>query len=315
LFLRCLNLSGHGLDLYAGAIAKVFCFFSSEKKTFLRKHGACELMSATTTTVLIIGGCAAEDIKRGLSSAPAATARYRFTDLPVHRGALDDPAALALISAASHIFVQQPLGVDTGFVRAHAAPNCLVTPFPSVVMRSLWPFESDFGHADEVARQKPEQAIRHHDGALARLRQIEPDKKKRLQRYRDLDFPWARRIDSLAEAQRRFLAHIDTLSHWRLGDFVIRNFRERQLFYDASHPGAPFYQEVCKHFWRILDLPGVPDGLTGIDSWRMWSVPVHPGVARRLGVGWAHEATHYHYCTLGNITWAEWAEHYIDIFG
>jgi hypothetical protein len=32
-FLRCLTLSGHGLDLSAGAVAKVFWFFSSEKNT------------------------------------------------------------------------------------------------------------------------------------------------------------------------------------------------------------------------------------------------------------------------------------------
>ncbi len=72
---------------------------------------------------------------------------------------------------------------------------------------------------------------------------------------------------------------------------------------------------LCTHIWRVLGLPGLPEPLSGIDSWRMWSVPVHPGVARRLGVTWAHEETHYHYCTLGDIRWSEWVEHYIEMFG
>jgi hypothetical protein len=33
LIFRRLYLTGHGLDVYAGTIVKVFCFFSSEKKT------------------------------------------------------------------------------------------------------------------------------------------------------------------------------------------------------------------------------------------------------------------------------------------
>ena len=47
----------------------------------------------------------------------------------------------------------------------------------------------------------------------------------------------------------------------------------------------------------------------------MWSVPVHPGVAKRLGVTWASERTRYHYETMGEITWEEWVRAYITRLG
>lgn len=272
-------------------------------------------MGAAESMVVIVGGCAAQAIKRGLSSSANACAGYRFAELAVHLIDLHDTASLELISRAGHIFAQIGGGTDLTLIEAHAPSGCRIFTFPDVVLRSLWPFDSDYGYADEVAQRRTAPAIRHFDGTLARLRKIEPDKKKRIQRYRDLDFPWAGRIRIVDAAQQRFLQKIDTLSACKIGEFVSRAWRERQLFYNATHPSAAYFQELCTYCWECLDLPGTPGALKGIDSWRDWSVPVHPGIARHLGVRWATETTRYYYRTMGEMTWDAWVEQYVEMFG
>jgi hypothetical protein len=272
-------------------------------------------MGAAALQVVIVGGCAAQAIKRGLSSSADASARYQFAELPVHLVDLNDKTSLELISRASHIFAQLGGGTDLALIEAHAPSGCRIFTYPDVVLRSLWPFDSDYGYADEVAQARTAPAIRHFDGALARLRKIEPDKKKRIQRYRDLDFPWAGYVRIVAIAQQRFLEKTDTLSACKMGGFVSRALRERQLFYNATHPSAAYFQELCTYCWGCLELPGAPGALKGIDSWRDWSVPVHPGIARHLGVRWASESTRYYYRTMGEMTWDAWVEQYVEMFG
>jgi len=278
-------------------------------------HGEWRVMGTAGSLVVIVGGCAAQAIGRGLSSSATACARYRFVDLPVHLRDLHDKASLEFISRASHVFAQLGGGTDVALIEAHAPPGCKIFTFPDVVLRSLWPFDSAYGYADEVAQARTAPAIRHFDGTLARLRKIEPDKKKRIQRYRDLDFPWAGHIKNVAAAQQCFLEKTDTLSPCKMGRFVSRTLRERQLFYNATHPSAAYFQELCTYCWTCLELPDTPGPLKGIDSWRDWSVPVHPGIARYLGVGWATETTRYYYRTMGEMTWDAWVEQYVEMFG
>jgi hypothetical protein len=267
------------------------------------------------STVAIIGGCFAQAMTRGLASALAACARYRFVELPVHLTSLHDPASKALIAEAGTIFAQQLPGMDWALLESCKSAGCQVFRFPNVELRSLWPFDCDYGYPDRVAQSMPNRGIWHFDWALARLRTIEPDPKRRLARYRALDFPGAGRADILAEAQRRFLARIDAESDFQIGAFISHYLADWRLFYNASHPSGVLFQALCSYCWQKLDLPGRAQGLTGIDSWREWSVPVHPGIARRLGVTWAHEGMRYSYRGLGEVTWSEWVEKYIDLFG
>jgi hypothetical protein len=270
---------------------------------------------APTSTVAVIGNCIAEGIVDGLSSAKAATSKFRFVAIPLHLRSLQASESLALIAEASHVFVQQLGGIDWPLITSTMAADGKMFPFPSLVLRNLWPFDSDNGYPDEVAQALPEGRIRHFDGALARLRQIEPNKKNRIARYRELDFDLARKIDVTADTQRKFLEQIDRHSDSYIGRFIERNYKDRNLFYNSTHPSAIIFQELCEYCWRKLELPGAPPPFTGIDGWKDWSVPVHPGIARRLGVVWAHEATRYRYCTLGDVTWQEWVEAYVDTFG
>ena len=271
--------------------------------------------SAPAVTVVVIGNCISEGIVAGLSSSKAASSRFRFAAIPLHLKSLQHPESLSLIAEASHVFVQQLGGIDWDLIASTTSPSSQTFSFPSLVQNNLWPFDFTAGHVDEVAQSLPEGRIRHFDGALARLRKIEPDKKKRIARYRDLDFDWATKIDAIATAQARFLEQIDTHSDCYMGRFIERNQRDRQLFYNATHPSAIIFQELCEYCWRKLEMSEPPPTFTDTDGWRDWSVPVHPVIARRLGVVWAHEATRYRYVTLGDVTWQEWVEAYVETFG
>jgi len=274
-----------------------------------------DLGNSSLSTVVIVGNCIAEGIAFGLSSAEEAKSKFRFVPIPLHLRSLNDQKSLALIAEASHVFVQQLGAIDLHLISSTMATDARMFPFPSLVLRNLWPFDSDNGYRDDVAQAFPEGRIRHFDGALAKLREIEPDKKKRILRYRELDFDFAKKVNSTADTQRQFLEQIDARADWRIGRFIEANYRQRQLFYNSTHPSEIVFQELCEYCWRKLGLSDTPPTFTGIDSWKVWSVPVHPGIARQLGVEWAHETTRYTYCTLGDITWHEWVDAYVDSFG
>lgn len=81
---------------------------------------------------------------------------------------MDDQKSLALIAEASHVFVQQLESIDLPLINSTMAADVKVFPFPSLVLRNPWLFDSDNGYRDDVAQALPEGRIRHFDGALAK---------------------------------------------------------------------------------------------------------------------------------------------------
>ncbi len=75
------------------------------------------------------------------------------------------------------------------------------------------------------------------------------------------------------------------------------------------------FAALCEECWHKLDQPGDCPSFTKQDGWKDWQVPVHPEVAKLLGLTWAHENTRYKYVTIGEVTWEEWVEAYIDTLG
>jgi hypothetical protein len=271
--------------------------------------------AARRGTVLIIGNCLVTTMAQGLSGHPVTGAAFRFVGRPLNRAALDDAEFAQEVAEARHIFLQVTAADRLPSLRAAARPDAQFALFPDVVMRALWPFDPQNGHCDEAVLDTPDAVIRHPDGALAWLRVAEPNKARRFERYRALDFPAARSIDRLGAAQLRFLEGIDRTTPAGVGRFIAERFRHEPVFYNATHPAAPVFQALCAYVWDRLGetspLPPLPD----MDGWRSWSVPIHPGVARRLGVTWATETTRYHYATLGEVTWEAWVRAYIDRLG
>ena len=267
-----------------------------------------------TRTVVLIGNCIAEGIQVGLSSARISEAP-RFVCLPLHLCPMNSPESLREIAGADHVFVQQLGAVDWDLLRRTMKPEVVEVQLPDLVFRSPWPFDGEGGFEDPAVAAKPNARIRHQDGTLARLRNIEPNKAKRLRMYRDLDFAWVGMIDRVIETQNRFLHRLDEVTSTGVGKFISENNVSTQLFYNTTHPSATLFDFFCKYVWDTLGLASPHPTFTGIDSWREWAVPIHPLISRKLGLRWADENTRYHYGTLGNPTWTEWVEAYIEEFG
>jgi hypothetical protein len=265
-------------------------------------------------TVAIVGNCLSETMAAGLALVLTAS-NFKFVAIPLHLRSLDDEDAQRTIRAARHVFIQGCVAHHTETIRAAAPAHCQFIFYPDLVLRSLWPFDEHSAPRDPAVDANPNAVIHHHDAALAKLRETEPDKKKRFQRYRDLEFERAGTIDRVIQAQQRFLESIDRGSDAFFGRFIARHYKDRQLFYDSVHPSAVMFQELCEFCWRKLELKGQPPLIPGMDGWKEWSVPVHPLVARRLGLKWASETTRYNYGPLGAVTWNEWVHTYIDTFG
>ncbi len=252
---------------------------------------------------------------RGLASHPMTGGAFRFVGRTLDRADLNDVSFAQEVAGARHLFLQVTAADRLPSLRAAARPEARFDLFPDVVMRSLWPFDPQNGHRDDAVRDTPDAVIRHPDGALAQLRLMEPNKARRLERYRALDFDAAGSIDRLGVAQLRFLEGIDRTTQAGLGRFIIDRFRREQLFYNATHPSETVFQALCAFVWDRLGELGPLPALPDMDGWREWSVPVHPGVARRLGINWATENTRYRYATLGEVTWEQWVRAYIDRLG
>ena len=264
-------------------------------------------------TVAIIGACLAETLARGLARSPVLAGSFRFVAVPLHVTPLTDPGVQSSLAEASHIFLQTNMA-ETAFLRAHA-PAAQIVLFPDIVLRCLWPFDAASGYHDEAIPEHPTGIIRHPDGILARLRKVEPDPRRRFELYRALAFDEASTIERQATVQARFLDQIDEETDAGLGAFITQHIRTRPLFYNSTHPSGAVFQALGAFFWRKLEMAGRAPEFTGMDDWKVWSVPVHPGVARRLGVTWATERTRYHYDTLGEVTWEEWVRAYIEHCG
>ena len=249
-------------------------------------------------TVLIIGNCIAEGLQQGLASVQAGT-RWRFVAMPLHLRAMGDPSSLQEIAAAGHLFVQQLGAVDWSQLHSVKKPEAREAQFPDFVFRSPWPFDGEGGFGDPAVALKPGARIRHEDGTLGRLRAMEPDKKKRIQKYADLDFGWATMIDRTIETQIRFLAAMDEGSPVKLGKFILDRYRDGPLFYTSTHPSAAVFGHLCEYAWTELGLPEPFPAFGGMDGWRDWSVPVHPRIASRMGMGWADQSNSLPLCHVG----------------
>ncbi len=271
--------------------------------------------SPARPVVPIIGNCLAETLAQGLSAQPVLASAFAFVAVPVHLRSLDDAAVQEMLAGARHIVVQSNLAEQLDAVRAIARPGAAIIVYPNVVLRSLWPFDAQAGYRDEAIVDTPSAVIRHHDGVLARLRTAEPDPQRRYERYRALDFDEAGTIDRIAAAQARFHAIMDEETQAELGAFMTAQFQTVPLFYNSTHPSGALFQALAAFIWTRLDMAGRPPVFTDMDHWKTWSVPVHPAIARRLGVGWATERTRYNYATLGQITWEEWVRAYIARLG
>jgi hypothetical protein len=292
---------------------------------------ACDLLALpeteTTSTVpsrspvrrsrvVIVGNCQAYFVHEGFRRAPQLarryTAKYHFVALPdpLHELGKRELAQCDLLLVQDiHDWQHYPL-------RDFIADGIEIVKFPMLHLASLWPFDQYNGPGDREAIQRewPDLTFLYLDGLLARLRHEIPDPEARFHAYRSLDLPDIVNYVHLHDFERRRLLAMDRLFGGAIGEFILANFQERQLFYTTNHPNLEVLAMLMEQLMRRIGIDEPFPRNRTLDQLRRLQVPVHPKVAQALGVRWADETTKYFY--EGSwLSWEEYTRSYIAHYG
>ena len=271
-------------------------------------------VGASKASVVFVGNCLAGLLASGLSSNRSATDRFSFDELPLNLRSIDGPDSLRLVSDADFIFVQGIVRGEFERVRDRVRPCCRVVLYPDVVLRNVWPFLEGEEH-ERIRKAREGSRFIHVDAALERLRSIETDPRRRVDAYAALAHGLEGTTQRSAEAQGRFLKDIDRAMGTGTGRFIADNFARRRLFHDSVHPTSALAAEMCRSVLRRLGVPSDGERFEVTDGAAAYVVPVHPIIAQRLGLAWAGKKTRFRYGSLGEVTWREWAEAYVEEYG
>ena len=188
--------------------------------------------------------------------------------------------------------------------------------YPCVRFASLWPFDAFNGPDDRIARNKdyPNFEFTYFDGLLARLRQEIPEQAARFEAYRDLNLKGVIDPKRLHAFEEKRLLAMDAKFPTGIGAFILENFRKRPVFYTTAHPNGEILTMLLRQIARELEVRPPLWPPHRLDALRNLQIPVHPLVARTLGVKWATEATRYR-VRGEKITWEHYFRKYISYYG
>ncbi len=267
--------------------------------------------------IVMIGNCQSETLRQGFTHIESLNRRfevkYHFVQLPRN---LQEFAARDL-ETCDILMIQDIRLWDEFPLRDHVRPGADQVRFPLVRFGSPWPFDTWNGPGDKEAhhREAPNLTFPYLDGLLGRLRRDIPDREARFQAYRSLETPGIVNYRRLHDMEARRLIAIDEKYDCRIGAFILENFRKRRVFHTTARPNWEVFNLMMRF---VAQLVGViePISLTeSIDaSLRNPQVPIHPRVARDLGIEWVTERTRYLSHGRG-ITWEAYIRSYIEHYG
>ncbi|HEX2152017.1 MAG TPA: WcbI family polysaccharide biosynthesis putative acetyltransferase, partial [Stellaceae bacterium] len=164
-------------------------------------------------------------------------------------------------------------------------------------------------------REAPNLTFPYLDGLLGRLRREIPDREARFNAYRSLDVPGIVNYRRLHELEVRRLAGMDKKFGFAIGAFILENFQTRRIFHTTVRPNWQVFNLLMQSVAKSVGVTA-PISLdeTYDSTLRNPQIPVHPKVARDLGVRWADEGTRYLNRGL-EMTWERYIRLYIEHYG
>ena len=267
--------------------------------------------------VVIIGNCQSETLRQGFTQIELLNTRfdvrYHFVQLQknLHEFAIRD------LESCDILMIQDIRLWDEFPLRDCVRPGADQVRFPLVRFASLWPFDSWNGPGDKQAydREAPNLTFPYLDGLLGRLRGEIPDPEARFQAYRTLDVPGLINYRRLHEMEVRRLAGMDKKFDFAIGDFILENFKQKRVFHTTVRPTWEVFSRLMQFVARQVGVIEPVALGSGVDaSLRNPQVPIHPRIARDLGVRWVDEATRY--LNRGvEVTWEAYIRLYIEHYG
>jgi hypothetical protein len=274
------------------------------------------LVSPQRTRVLIVGNCQAQTVHEALVRTGEFHDRL---DVKYHFVALQQnlhERGRAEVESSDILLVQDIRDWEKYPLRPHIRNDVRVIKFPLLHFASLWPFDHYNGPGDKEAyeREWPNLTFLYHDGLLARLRKEIPDREQRLLAYRTLSVDGIINFARLHDFEKRRLTAMDKQFGCKIGQFILDNFQRKKLFYTTNHPNGQIIGMLMQYLLRQLGMDQGYRPNSTLDHLRRLQVPVHPKVAKALGVTWAKENTKYLYGGE-RITWETYIRRYIDHYG
>jgi hypothetical protein len=274
------------------------------------------LVSPQRTRVLIVGNCQAQTVHEALVRSGEFNDRL---DVKYHFVALQQnlhEAGRAELESSDVLLVQDIRDWENYPLRPYIQDSVRIIKFPLLHFASLWPFDHYNGPGDKEAyeREWPNLTFLYHDGLLARLRKEIPDREERLLAYRTLSVDGIINFARLHDFEKRRLTAMDKQFGCEIGQFILDNFQRRKLFYTTNHPNGQIIGMLLQYLLRQLGMDQGYRPNPTLDHLRRLQVPVHPKVAKALGVTWAKENTKYLYGGE-QTTWETYIRRYIDHYG
>jgi hypothetical protein len=110
------------------------------------------------------------------------------------------------------------------------------------------------------------------------------------------------------------MLEIDNRCDVKLAPFILRHFRTNRLFHSFSHCTSRVLRYLLSEMIRYVWKEGVPDShLDFVTTNRLnnLEVPVHPSLARALGLEWYRDDMRYRHYENGSFTLREYMCRYI----
>ena len=269
-------------------------------------------------TMVLYGNCQVEQLVRYLRQIPGLTNAPIFYYASVERlPAFKVPDAPDEAIAACTLFCGHPDDARRPFPRHLLPADCERITFPALAFNVLWPWREANPYAAPDGRF-PWGVFPYGDRVINACVEAGLGPDEILAYY--LTAAWEEHrpnLDRLLEVEHRRLSVLDAKSDLKLGEVVLANFTEHNLFWSVNHPAGTLVKDLIARVLtscaaavpvlRDIDLPAffaeVP-----IDPFVAMGVPVHPKVAEYFGLRWYDPNRRYQWQDGRTYTYAEYFE-------
>lgn len=188
------------------------------------------------------------------------------------------------------------------FVRAaakrleHLSARALRIPLPYLKCTLYWPFFDTASDPLLITPDNPWGVLPYRSPVLDDWIREGHDDEAIIRAFGALD-P-AEHLDLHRQEQETYkrwlLLERDSEGKLEFASFLMRNWRNSLLFYVQNHVAKPVLLHLANQILAQLDLPRLgPRDIARCDCGQHVTYPVHPGAARRYGIGFVKEGTRY----------------------
>jgi hypothetical protein len=266
--------------------------------------------------LIIYGNCQSGAVYEVLRRIPAIAERWQVVHHQLWAKGEELERNLADFDTCDILMKQELSNWRTHPKAATLDPAIQVIAYPFCYLAALWPFDGHQNGNDPGWKYlEGEGQFAFTDNLLGRLRTEVPDPVERFHRYRQLDVEGLPDIGRYAELEQARLLREDRRLGYSVGRYIVDHYRTERLFHAITHPARPLLIRLIQEILGKLDIETGDVVPLVLDYLEYFQVPVHPEVARILGLEWVTPDTRSIFHKREMLTWEEYVLRYIRIYG